>query len=128
LRTGAGFSTWIATTLHKGACADGITPQAFPLRRLNRNEYTATVRDLLNIPVNAGRNLPIDGAGGEGFDNAAETLFSFADSRGEVFGGGQDCARLRDAGSEVAGGVFDAAAGCAGDTDGAAAAGVPAAR
>ena len=69
------FSTWLATTLHQAACADGITPPAFPLRRLNRNEYTATVRDLLNIPVNAGRNLPIDGAGGEGFDNAAETLF-----------------------------------------------------
>jgi hypothetical protein len=68
-------SGWITTTLHTAACADGITPPSFPLRRLNRSEYTATVRDLLNIPVNAGRNLPADGAGGEGFDNAAETLF-----------------------------------------------------
>jgi len=69
------FSNWVTTKLHAAACADGITPPPFPLRRLNRNEYTATVRDLLNIPVNAGRNLPADGAGGEGFDNAAETLF-----------------------------------------------------
>ena len=69
------FSNWVTTKLHVAACADGITPPPFPLRRLNRSEYTATVRDLLNIPVNAGRNLPADGAGGEGFDNAAETLF-----------------------------------------------------
>src|SRR5207253_947057 len=46
-----------------------------PMRRLNRNEYAATIRDLLNIHVNAGHALPADGAGGEGFDNAAETLF-----------------------------------------------------
>src|SRR5207302_8764750 len=31
-------------------------------------------RDLLNIQINAGHALPDDGGGGEGFDNAAETL------------------------------------------------------
>src|SRR5690606_5979176 len=46
-----------------------------PLRRLNRNEYAATIRDLLRVHFNAGAALPNDGAGGEGFDNAAETLF-----------------------------------------------------
>src|SRR5205085_7254394 len=46
-----------------------------PLRRLNRDEYTATVQDLLDIHVDVGQALPTDGAGGEGFDNAAETLF-----------------------------------------------------
>jgi hypothetical protein len=42
---------------------------------LNRDEYTATVRDLLDIHLDVGHTLPADGAGGEGFDNAAETLF-----------------------------------------------------
>ena len=66
---------WLDHTLHTAACADGITPAAAPVRRLNRNEYAATIRDLLNIHFNAGHALPPDGAGGEGFDNAAETLF-----------------------------------------------------
>lgn len=69
------FTHWVETSLRVEACAAGITPGRPMVRRLNRTEYTATVRDLLNIPVNAGRNLPADGAGGEGFDNAAETLF-----------------------------------------------------
>lgn len=71
----AGFSSYVETALKTAACADGIRPRRAPLRRLNRAEYSATVRDLLNIHINAGRNLPADGAGGEGFDNAAETLF-----------------------------------------------------
>jgi hypothetical protein len=45
------------------------------VRRLNRDEYSATVRDLLSINMDVGQPLPADGAGGEGFDNAAETLF-----------------------------------------------------
>src|SRR4249920_3392237 len=45
------------------------------MRRLSRDEYGATVRDLLNVHFNAGHGLPADGAGGEGFDNASETLF-----------------------------------------------------
>ena len=69
------FTQWVEASLRTEACADGITPGRSMVRRLNRTEYTASVRDLLNIPVNAGRNLPSDGAGGEGFDNAAETLF-----------------------------------------------------
>ncbi len=43
--------------------------------QLNRDEYSAKLGDLLNIHINAGHALPADGAGGEGFDNAAETLF-----------------------------------------------------
>lgn len=69
------FAAWIQSALQQAACADGIQPSAAPIRRLNRNEYTATLRDLLNIHINAGHNLPADGGGGEGFDNAAETLF-----------------------------------------------------
>ena len=42
---------------------------------MNRNEYTSTIRDLFDIHLDVGHALPADGAGGEGFDNAAETLF-----------------------------------------------------
>ena len=69
------FVDWADQTLRTTACADGISPGPGPIRRLNRNEYAATIRDLLNIHINAGHALPADGAGGEGFDNAAETLF-----------------------------------------------------
>lgn len=69
------FVAWIESTLRTAACSDGISPEPVPVRRLNRNEYAATMRDLLNIHINAGHALPADGAGGEGFDNAAETLF-----------------------------------------------------
>ncbi len=69
------FVSWVENTLKTAACADGISPGPSPIRRLNRNEYGATVRDLLNIQINAGHALPAEGAGGEGFDNAAETLF-----------------------------------------------------
>ncbi len=68
------FTGWADQTMRTAACADGISPRALPLKRLNRSEYAATVRDLLGIQVNAGAGLPSDGAGGEGFDNAAETL------------------------------------------------------
>ncbi len=66
---------WIGSTLGEAACAEGPVPGPHPLRRLNRAEYSATVRDLLNVHFNAGAGLPDEGAGGEGFDNAAETLF-----------------------------------------------------
>ncbi|MBS1824489.1 MAG: DUF1592 domain-containing protein [Acidobacteria bacterium] len=69
------FSNWLDGTLRKSACADGISPGLAFTRRLNRSEYSSTVRDLLNLHVNAGHALPADGAGGEGFDNAVETLF-----------------------------------------------------
>lgn len=69
------MASWIDTTLHEAACSAGLRPGPVPLKRLNRAEYGATIRDLLNVHVNVGSTLPADGAGGEGFDNAAETLF-----------------------------------------------------
>ena len=69
------FVSYVDAALHTAACADGISPGPSLLRRLNRSEYASTVRDLLGIHINAGHALPADGAGGEGFDNAAETLF-----------------------------------------------------
>lgn len=69
------FATWIERSLRKEACAEGIVPGPSPIRRLNRDEYAATIRDLFDIHMDFGASLPADGAGGEGFDNAAETLF-----------------------------------------------------
>jgi mono/diheme cytochrome c family protein len=69
------FSSWAQNALQVEACAAGISPGPAPIRRLSRAQYGATIRDLLNLHVDAGSALPLDGAGGEGFDNAAETLF-----------------------------------------------------
>jgi uncharacterized protein DUF1588/uncharacterized protein DUF1592/uncharacterized protein DUF1587/uncharacterized protein DUF1585/uncharacterized protein DUF1595 len=69
------FVSWVEGTLRQAACAAGPAPGPSLIRRLNRDEYSATIRDLLNIQISAGHALPADGAGGEGFDNAAETLF-----------------------------------------------------
>ena len=71
----ADFVEWIRATIYSAVCDDGVNPGRPVLRRMNRTEYANTVRDLLGIHVNAGHALPDDGAGGEGFDNAAETLF-----------------------------------------------------
>ena len=69
------FVDWARDTIFQSVCDDGVTPGSPSVRRLNRTEYANTVRDLLGIHVNAGHALPQEGAGGEGFDNAAETLF-----------------------------------------------------
>ena len=69
------FLDWAADTWRTQACAADIAPEPSLLRRLNRDEYAATVRDLFNLQIDVSETLPIDGPGGEGFDNAAETLF-----------------------------------------------------
>ena len=69
------FLNWVESSLQKAACQSGPHPGPAVLRRLNRAEYSASVRDLLDIHFDAGEALPADGSGGEGFDNAAETLF-----------------------------------------------------
>jgi uncharacterized protein DUF1592/uncharacterized protein DUF1588/uncharacterized protein DUF1585/uncharacterized protein DUF1595/uncharacterized protein DUF1587/cytochrome c len=68
------FTIWAEAALKKQVCAGGITPGPAPIHRLNRDEYTATVQYLLNLHMDIGQSLPADGAGGEGFDNAAEAL------------------------------------------------------
>jgi hypothetical protein len=48
-------------------------------RRLNRLEYNNTVRDLLGgLDARPGTDLPVDGAGGEGFDTDGSALFTSA--------------------------------------------------
>lgn len=50
-------------------------PGRTTIRRLNRNEYNYTVRDLFGVNFAPGREFPADGAGGEGFDNVGDSLF-----------------------------------------------------
>ncbi len=69
------FLDWVAASVREAVCSSGATPAPTPIRRLNRDEYAATIRDLLDIQVDLSGSLPADGAGGEGFDNAGETLF-----------------------------------------------------
>jgi hypothetical protein len=69
------FAGLVWESLRAAACSAGVVPGPAPIRRLSRSQYTVTLRDLLNLHVDIGSMLPADGAGGEGFDNAAETLF-----------------------------------------------------
>ena len=50
-------------------------PGRTTIRRLNRNEYNNTVRDLFGVKFMPGNEFPADGAGGEGFDNVGDSLF-----------------------------------------------------
>ncbi len=70
------IADWIDGFLQSTACDRG--PHAGPViaRRLNRQEYDNTLRDLLFVDLKPARDFPADGAGGEGFDNNGETLFS----------------------------------------------------
>jgi hypothetical protein len=70
----ANFTEWAESAMRSQACVGGMKPGRAPIRRLNREEYTATVQYLLDIHMDVGQGLPADGAGGEGFDNAAEAL------------------------------------------------------
>jgi mono/diheme cytochrome c family protein len=69
------FLAWGDTAIRTAVCSAGSMPGCTPARRLNREEYAATIRDLLDLQTDLTSFLPADGAGGEGFDNAGETLF-----------------------------------------------------
>ncbi|MBI4908142.1 MAG: DUF1588 domain-containing protein [Acidobacteria bacterium] len=69
------FAQWVDRSVRGAVCSAGVKPSASHIRRLNRDEYSATIRDLLDIHLDLAKMLPSDGSGGEGFDNAAETLF-----------------------------------------------------
>src|SRR4051794_14087117 len=63
------------TAIRAAVCSGGATAGRTAVRRLNRDEYAATIRDLLDLQTDLTSFLPADGAGGEGFDNAGEVLF-----------------------------------------------------
>ncbi|MBD3673209.1 MAG: DUF1592 domain-containing protein [Planctomycetaceae bacterium] len=69
------LSTWIEETLEATACSGDVYAGRVVTRRLNRREYDNTIRDLLGVDLKASEKFPVDGSGGEGFDNNGETLF-----------------------------------------------------
>jgi len=68
----AGFVQWLNSERAQFAAANPDPGEA-RLRRLNRVEYAAAVRDLLALDVDVSRQLPQDNSG-YGFDNIADVL------------------------------------------------------
>ena len=69
------LASWIETTLTATACDSGPYAGQVVARRLNRQEYENTIRDLFGLTLGFNDRLPADGSGGEGFDNNGETLY-----------------------------------------------------
>lgn len=69
------LAQWIDATLHASACTQDEYAGEITTRRLNRVEYDNTIRDLTGYDATLSQMFPVDGSGGEGFDNNGETLF-----------------------------------------------------
>ncbi|MFM8273845.1 MAG: DUF1587 domain-containing protein, partial [Gemmata sp.] len=65
---------WVRGFLDAEAKARTGDPGHVPLRRLSNTEYDRTVAHLTGVELKPAREFPADGAGGEGFTNAAEAL------------------------------------------------------
>ncbi|HEY7158076.1 MAG TPA: DUF1592 domain-containing protein [Gemmataceae bacterium] len=65
---------WARGFLDAEAHARAGDPGHVPLRRLSNTEYDCTLRDLTGVDLRPTREFPADGAAGEGFTNAAESL------------------------------------------------------
>ena len=69
------IAEWIESTVRERACDSGEFAGPVTVRRLNRREYENTVSDLFGVRIDVAELFPVDGSGGEGFDNNGETLF-----------------------------------------------------
>ena len=65
---------WTRGFLDAEARARTGDPGRTLLRRLSNAEYDATIRDLTGVDLRPAREFPADGAAGEGFTNAGESL------------------------------------------------------
>ncbi len=65
---------WIRDILRVEALRHAGDPGHVPLHRLSNAEYDNTIRDLTGVDLKPTRDFPSDGAAGEGFTNAAESL------------------------------------------------------
>jgi hypothetical protein len=68
----AAFVNWLEGALDRAARLNP-NPGRPAVHRLNRNEYSNAVRDLLAVDINPGAALPVDDSG-HGFDNIGEVL------------------------------------------------------
>ena len=69
---GKAFAAYLETELDRAAALHP-NPGRPTAHRLNRNEYSNAVRDVLGLDVNLGETLPVDDSG-YGFDNIADVL------------------------------------------------------
>ena len=69
------LARWIHAHLEQTACDSGQFAGAPLPRRLNRDQYTNAINDLIGLEFDFVEKIPADGSGGEGFDNNGETLF-----------------------------------------------------
>jgi hypothetical protein len=88
------LTTWAEGMLDEVALASAGDPGPVVLRRLSNSEYLYTIRDLTGVQsLNPTKEFPIDGAAGEGFDNAGAALVMSPALLGKYF----------DAAKEIAG-------------------------
>lgn len=66
-----GFASWLETTIDRAAAQPN--PGRTVLRRLNRAEYAAAIRDLFVLDIDPATLLPADDSN-HGFDNMADAL------------------------------------------------------
>ncbi|MFK7777039.1 MAG: DUF1592 domain-containing protein [Gimesia sp.] len=64
---------WFDDTLYGIDCTGDVNPGRVTIRRLNRNEYNNTIRDLVGIDFQPANNFPSDDVG-YGFDNIGDVL------------------------------------------------------
>ncbi|MCE9561208.1 MAG: DUF1592 domain-containing protein [Planctomycetes bacterium] len=68
------LTAWVHGFLENEAKSRSGDPGFVPLRRLSNAEYNYTIRDITGVDLQPTREFPADGAAGEGFTNAAESL------------------------------------------------------
>lgn len=66
-------SEWLDHTLFFVDCEAGPDPGRVTIRRLNRNEYNNTIRDLVGVDFEPAKDFPSDDVG-YGFDNIGDVL------------------------------------------------------
>ncbi|QDU08407.1 DUF1592 domain-containing protein [Gimesia aquarii] len=64
---------WFDEALYGIDCSGDVNPGRVTIRRLNRNEYNNTIRDLLGVDFKPAQNFPSDDVG-YGFDNIGDVL------------------------------------------------------
>jgi hypothetical protein len=69
------FLAWLQKARAAAEAKVVLDPGRTINRRLTREEYNNTVRDLLGVSIRPADKFPADGGGGKGFDNNADTLF-----------------------------------------------------
>lgn len=67
------FRRWIDSVLGVDDCTVRKDPGRVTLRRLNRNEYNNTIRDLMGVDIHPADDFPADDVG-YGFDNIGDVL------------------------------------------------------